>query len=142
MKLPRVRIAVSVLVVSLAACRDDPGSPQHWEKRLSGAKRSRDKMRVLEELRESGKLAPTFTPMLCAELERERLAEVKGAIAKLLGTLKDPSSVGPLTSAIDFGNSDASGNAMNREIANALVGSAQGKIGGGATDRNHRRTTS
>jgi len=124
MKLPRVRIAVSVLVVSLAACRDDPGSPQHWEKRLSGAKRSRDKMRVLEELRESGKLAPTFTPMLCAELERERLAAVKGAIAKLLGTLKDPSSVGPLTSAIDFGNSDASGNAMNREIANAL-----GRIG-------------
>jgi HEAT repeat protein len=62
--------------------------------------------------------------MLCAELEREKLPEVKGAIARLLGTLKDPSSVGPLTSAIEFGNSDASGNAMNREIANAL-----GRIG-------------
>src|SRR5260370_11146260 len=109
MMLRRVGLAVSVLMVSLAACRDDPATPQHWEKRLSGAKRSRDKMRVLEELRESGKLAPTFTPMLCAELEREKLPEVKGAIARMLGTLKDPSSVGPLTSAIDFGNSNTSG---------------------------------
>src|SRR5260370_35347205 len=119
MKLPRVRIAVSVLVVSLAACRDDPGSPQHWEKRLSGAKRSRDKMRVLEELRESGKLAPTSTPMLCAELERERLAAVKGPTAKLLGPFKDRPPVGPLTSAIAVANSHSTGHRINRELASS-----------------------
>lgn len=124
---PRARIAVSLLVVSLAACHGDPGTPGHWEKRLNAAKRSRDKVRVLDELRESGKLAPAFTPMLSAQLEREKLREVKGAIAKLLGTLKDPASVDPLVSAIDFGNTDASGNAMNREIANALgqIGDSQ-----------------
>ena len=121
MLLPRIRVATAVAVLSLAACKGDPTTPEHWEKKLSSAKRPRDKARVLEELRESGKLTPAFTPMLNAQLEKEKLAEARAGIARLLGMLKQPSSVGPLRAAIDFGNPDANANAMNREIANALA---------------------
>jgi len=121
MLLPKIRVAVAAALLSLAACKGDPSTPEHWEKKLSSAKRPRDKARVLEELRESGMLTPAFTPMLDAQLEKEKLPEAKAGIAKLLGSLKQPSSVGPLVGAIDFGTPDASGNAMNREIANALA---------------------
>ncbi|HME89915.1 MAG TPA: HEAT repeat domain-containing protein, partial [Myxococcaceae bacterium] len=115
---------VLLLVVSLTACKGDPKDPASWDKQLTAARRVKDKERILSELRDSRVLQPSFLPMLHAHLVSEHQAEVKAAIARLLREVPDPSSIGPLSEAIDFGNTDSAGNSMNKEIAVAL-----GRIG-------------
>ncbi len=113
-----------LLAVSLTACHGDPKDPASWDKRLTAARRVKDKERILSELRESRVLQPSFLPMLQAHLASENQLEVKAAIARLIRDVPDPSSVGPLSEAIDFGNADSAANSMNKEIAAAL-----GRIG-------------
>ena len=113
-----------LFAVSLAACKGDPKDPASWDKQLSAARRVKDKERILSELRDSHLLQPSFVPMLQAHLASEKQAEVKAAIARVLREVPDSSSVGPLSEAIDFGNSDSAANSMNKEIAAAL-----GRIG-------------
>jgi HEAT repeat protein len=117
-------IHLALLLLSLSGCKGDPKEPAYWDKQLTSARRIKDKERVLSELRDSGNLKAPFLPMLHAHLASERQPEVKAAIAHLLRETADPSSVGPLTEAIDFGNIDGSSNSMNKEIAGAL-----GRIG-------------
>ena len=38
-----------------------------------------------------------------------------------MGEIKDPSSIQPLTDSIDLGNTDAAGNALNKEVVTALA---------------------
>jgi len=113
-----------LFAVSLTACKGDPKDPASWDKQLSSARRVKDKERILTELRDSHLLQPSFLPMLQAHLASEKQAEVKAAIARVLREVPDSSSVGPLSEAIDFGNSDSAANSMNKEIAAAL-----GRIG-------------
>lgn len=103
-----------------SGCRADPNNPEHWEKAITGAKKNKERIRVLDELRESGKVNPAFLPMLHEQLKSQKHAEVRAHIAKILGELKDPSSVLPLADTLDLGNSDSAANAMNKEIATAL----------------------
>jgi HEAT repeat protein len=65
--------------------------------------------------------------MLHKELESEKGGEVRAAIARLLGEMKDPSSVPALLTALDFGASDSDDKAANKEIVMALgnIGSKQ-----------------
>jgi HEAT repeat protein len=113
-----------VALTAFSGCKGDPKTPEYWEKSLQGARKSRDRVRTLEELRDSGKLSPAFLPMLHKQLQAQRQPEVKASVARILGGLKDPSSIEPLAQALEFGNSDSAAAAMNREIADAL-----GRIG-------------
>jgi HEAT repeat protein len=115
---------LGVGVVGLASCKGDSKTPEYWDKQLNSAHKSNQKARVLDDLRESGNLSTAFLPMLHAHLGADKQSEVRGAIARLLGQLKDASSVDPLTDALEFGSTDSAGNGMNKEIAGAL-----GKIG-------------
>jgi HEAT repeat protein len=117
---PLAWIHLALLLLSLSGCKGDPKEPAYWDKQLSSARRIKDKERILSELRDSGNLKAPFLPMLHAHLVSEKQPEVKAAIARLLREAADPTSVGPLSDAIDFGNADSAGNAMNKEIASAL----------------------
>ncbi len=117
-------VNVALLLLALSGCKGDPKTPGYWDQSLNGAKRAKDKNRILADLRESGNLSPSFVAMLNAHLGSQRQPEVKAALAHLLGDLKDPSSVQPLTDALDLGNADSASNNMNKEIAAAL-----GRIG-------------
>jgi HEAT repeat protein len=120
----RPLLCISLAVLSLVGCKGDPKSPVYWDKQLNGTRHAKEKIHLLSELRDSHHLNPSFLPVLHAHLASERQAEVKGSIAHLLGELRDRSSVQPLIDAVDLGNTDNAGNAMNKEIAAAL-----GRIG-------------
>ena len=121
-----LRILFFSTVVLLSACKTDPATPGHWEKRLSSAKNSKDRTRVIEELRESKFMGQAMVPMLEAQLASEKSAEVKASIARLLGIAKSPSSVAPLNDAYVADAQEPNVATLNREIAMAL-----GNIGGG-----------
>jgi HEAT repeat protein len=117
------RLLCSLVIASallLAACKGDPNTPEFWEKQITSAKRTKDKVRAVEDLRESKKMTPAFAPMLHAHLASEKSPETKGAIARLLGELRDPSSVEPLIDALDLGAADSNIFTMDKEIATAL----------------------
>ncbi len=104
----------------LSGCKGDPTTPDYWDKAIKSAKKVKDKERTLEQLRDSGNVKPAFLPMLHANLDAEKRPEVRKAIAKILGEAKDPSSVEPLITAVDFGATESNAHAMNKEIVSAL----------------------
>ncbi|MFZ5470310.1 MAG: HEAT repeat domain-containing protein [Myxococcota bacterium] len=113
-------LCLTAVVAVFPACKGDPATPEYWDKALSSAKRSKDRVRVLDDLRSSDKLGPTFLPMLHGQLQSQKQAEVKAAIVKVIAELKDPSSLQPLTDTIEWGQADSAANTMNKEIASAL----------------------
>ncbi len=115
-----MRVCFAVAVFTLAACKGDPNTPEYWQKALEGAKRKDGKVRVVEDLRAQKKATAAFLPMLHEQLKEQKQPEVKASIARLLGELKDPSSIQPLIDAIDLGTTDSDANKMNKEIAAAL----------------------
>jgi HEAT repeat protein len=114
-----VALAVAV-ALSLSSCKGDPSTPEYWEKAIGGAKGKKEKMKRLEELRSHKGLDKSFLPVLHKRLAEEKSAEVKSKVALIIGELKDPSSVDPLTEAIDWAAAEADTKAMNKEIAVAL----------------------
>ncbi len=114
----RLTLALSLLL--LAGCKGDPNTPEYWEKAFKNGRRAQDRVRVIEDLRESKRLTPAFAPLLNGQLQTEKKAEVRAELAKALGELGDKSSVQPLTDAIDMGPADSDTHRMNREIAQAL----------------------
>lgn len=108
------------LVLLLSGCKVDPTTPEHWEKTLGKAHRSQDQIRVVETLRSSGYLDPRFLPFLHEQLASDKKPEVKAAVARALGDMKNPASVGPLSAAVDLGATDSAANQMNKELASAL----------------------
>src|ERR1043165_2342974 len=93
---------VILLLLAVAACKGDPNKPEYWEKAIGGAKSKKEKMRKLEDLRSLKTLDKSFVPMLHKRISEEKAPDVKGKIAMILGELRDPSSVDPLTEAIDW----------------------------------------
>ncbi len=120
-------VAISLSLVFSASCKGDPKTPEYWQKSISGAKKKKDKVARVEALRAAKVVTPAFLPMLHATLESEKAGEVKAAIARMLGEIKDPSSVTPLLGALDFGASESEDKAANKEIVTALgnIGSKQ-----------------
>jgi HEAT repeat protein len=104
----------------LLGCRSDPKDPQFWLKELQGAKRPQDRVRLLEDLRKSEYLSQAFLPMLHEQLAAQKGPETRAALARILGQLKDPSSVEPLVEAVDTSASGSAADRMNRDIAQAL----------------------
>ena len=102
-----------------SACKSDPALPETWEKRISGAKGQKEKLKAVAELREHH-MGPTMVPMLEKRLGDEKKAEVKAAIARILGEAKLPSSVDALSEAMDPAASDSDAKNLNKEIAIAL----------------------
>lgn len=115
-----VTLAVSVAVF-LSACKTDPATPEHWEKRLADAKSKGARVKIVEELRQSKFMGPAMLPMLAKRLESEKAAEVKTSIARMLGEAKAKDAVEPLLAAVEFGASDTETKTMNKEIVNALA---------------------
>jgi HEAT repeat protein len=113
-------ISLSLSLVLVSGCKGDPKTPEYWQKAIAAAKRKKDKVRVVEDLRASKNMSPSFLPMLHRELESEKAGEVRASIARLLGETKDPSSVEALLGALDFGASDSDDKAANKEIVVAL----------------------
>src|SRR6266849_9203204 len=114
------RIHLALLLLSLHGCKGDPKEPGYWDQQLRSAHKIKDKERILSDLRESGRLKAAFLPVLHANLPSEKQPEAKAMIARLLRETADLSSAAPLAEAVDFGTTDAAGNAMNKEIAGAL----------------------
>ncbi|MBX7115482.1 MAG: HEAT repeat domain-containing protein [Myxococcaceae bacterium] len=122
--------ALSVFgMLALCGCKGDPSTPAYWEKSLS-TKGKKEKLRAIEELRSANVLNKTFLPMLHQRLNDEKSAEVKAKIALLLGELKDPSSIEPMTNAIEMNASESDARQMNREIATALANTGDAKVAG------------
>lgn len=116
----RVLPLVTVCFLAFAGCKGDPSKPEYWQKAIDGAHKTKDKTRVIEEMRSSKSINPAFAPMLNKELEGAKHGEVRGAVARVLGELKDPSSVEPLMAAIDFAATESEDKAANKEIVVAL----------------------
>jgi HEAT repeat protein len=117
---PHASLALTVLLLLFAGCKEDPNTPAYWEKSLNQAKRAQDKVRLVESLRKSEHLDASFLPMLHAQLAEERSPETKAALARLLRDLKHPDSVGPLMSAVHLEATDIGMQPMNKELASAL----------------------
>lgn len=114
-----VLVLTGLVALSLSACKGDPSTPEYWEKAFSSAKNKKQRLALVEDLR-NRKVTPAFLPVLHKRLAEDKAAEVKEAVARLLGETKDPSSVDPLMNAIDPGASESNEKAMNKEIALAL----------------------
>ncbi len=110
-----------------SSCKSDPALPETWAKRITDAKSTKDKVKVVDTLRSSQHLKATFSPMLQQQLNDAKKPEVKTALARVLGELKDPSSVDALMGAIDPAAGDSETKALNKELATALgnVGDAK-----------------
>jgi HEAT repeat protein len=114
----------AVLLLSLPACKNpDPKSVEDQIEVLKEAKSTRLKLKAVENLRAIGK--KEAVPGLI-EVLKDANPEVKAAIAKVLGELKDPSAVQALSDAIDYSIGSGSdkmtqdGNTANKEITRAL----------------------
>lgn len=114
-------IALTSAALMLTACKGDPAKPEYWGKAITDATKTKDRVKVVEELRGSPNLNQTFLPMLHEQLAAEKKAEVKQHLAMVLAGLKDPSSVQPLADAVELGETDTASNGMNKEIAHALA---------------------
>lgn len=109
------------LLLALAGCtKGAPSTTETWTRAYEGASKSADRVRVIEQLRDSGQANPAMLPTLHGWLAKEARTPVKSSIAGLLGTLEDPSSVEPLAAAIEK-TPDADGKRLNRAIATALT---------------------
>jgi HEAT repeat protein len=124
--MPRCLTALSLALALclLPGCKGDPKTPEYWEKKLSGARKTDAKVQVVESLRTSGNLQEGFLPMLHGRLAAEKRPEVRAALARALGDLKHPSSLEPLQTALDPAASDLDAHLANKELAAAL-----GKLG-------------
>jgi HEAT repeat protein len=107
-------------LLALPACTKDPATPDYWAAQLDAAKRSSERVRVVDTLRSSGRMNKSFLPLLQGELAKEKNPEEKGALARALGDLKDPASVQPLQDALDLSATDGATSRMNSAIAQAL----------------------
>ncbi|MGO8971372.1 MAG: HEAT repeat domain-containing protein [Myxococcaceae bacterium] len=116
----RLLVCFLLALSALPACSKDPATPEYWAAQLDAAKRPSEKVRVVDALRSSGKLNKSFLPMLEAELAKEKNPEEKGALARALGDLKDPSCVPALADALDLSATDGATSRMNSAIAQAL----------------------
>jgi len=124
---PRSLLALAV-AAALAGCTGgDSSKPEYWEGKLTKARRTQDKARVFDDLRASGKANASFEPWLLDRLKEEKKAETRAAVARVLGTLKDPAAVQALSDAVDLGASDTETSALNKAVAQALA-----QIGGNA----------
>jgi HEAT repeat protein len=112
------------LALMTSSCKSDPALPETWEKRLTGTKSTKEKLKIVEELRGSKFMAAAMVPMLEKRLAEEKKPDVRAAIARLLGEAKQPSSISALAEAIEAAPSDSDLKNMDKEIALAL-----GKIG-------------
>ncbi|NPC71150.1 HEAT repeat domain-containing protein [Corallococcus sp. AB004] len=120
-----VSLSLAVSCLALGGCKkEDPKTPEYWQSSLEGAKRPDDKVRVIESLRTSGNVNEQFLPFLHGRLSSERRPEVKAAVARTLGDLHHPTSLEPLTAALDPGASDVPAQQVNKAVVGAL-----GRIG-------------
>jgi len=114
-------LSLSLSLLVLGGCKGDPSTPAYWERALEKSRRPEDRVRVLEELGASEHLKAPLLPLLHAQLTEEKSPEVRSAIARTLGQLKDPSSAKPLAEALQMGNTQAATGGVNREIITALA---------------------
>ncbi len=113
-------LSLSLSLVVVSGCKGDPTTPEYWQKSITNAKKKKDKVARVEAMRAEKVATPAFLPMLQKQLETEKAGEVKAAIARVLGEMKDPSSVPALLGAIDFGAAESEDKAANKEIVVAL----------------------
>ncbi|MBX5480516.1 MAG: HEAT repeat domain-containing protein [Myxococcaceae bacterium] len=116
-----IGVGVVCLALSLSGCKGDPNTPEYWSKQIDSAKRVKDRVRVVADLRQAPALNASFLPMVHQKLASEKSPEVKAELARLLADQHDPSSVQPLIDALELGETDTAVKTMNKEIAHALA---------------------
>lgn len=116
----RAMLSLALALALLSGCKSDPNTPEHWEKKLSDAKRGDAKVQVVEALRSSGHLQASFLPMLHQQLATQKRPDVKAALARAVGDLKNPSSLEPLQAALDPQATDTDTALANKELVAAL----------------------
>jgi HEAT repeat protein len=113
--------SAALLLVLSTGCKKDPSTPEYWDGALNDAPHPSSKVQVLEQLSGSPHLTPALLPVLHAHLASEKASQTKAALARVLGKVKDASSVEPLLSAIDPAGASSEARSMNREIVGALA---------------------
>lgn len=107
------------LALVLSSCKTDPALPETWEKRITGTKSTKEKVKAVEDLR-AHHMSDAMVPMLEKRLEEEKKPDVKMVIARVLGEAKKPSSIDALVNSIEPAATDSDAKTMNKEIAVAL----------------------
>lgn len=115
------------LMLVFSGCKSDPSTPEYWSKRIEGAKGKKEKLKAIEDLRQSKHMGQAMVPMLHERLNAEKSAEVKRDIARVLGEAKSESSIDALSTAVVWSPADTDEKGLDKEIANALgaIGSAK-----------------
>jgi len=117
-------LSLALALAVLPGCKGDPKTPEYWEKKISGAKRTDAKVQAIEAMRSSGNLQESFLTMLHIKLGTEKRPEVKAALARAIGDLKSPTSRLPLQAALEPDATDTDTALANKELVAAL-----GKLG-------------
>ena len=123
----RAGVVLTALALALAGCKGDPKTPEYWGKALDSAKSAKDRVRIVNDLRESPNLQKSFLPMLQEKFAAEKKPEVKAAMARLFADQKDPSLIPTLSDGVELGETDTGTNGMNKEIAHALAATGDAK---------------
>lgn len=113
-------VLCGALVLALPGCKKDPSSPTHWDQAYERAGGASQRVRVVEQLQESGHVDPAFLPTLHRWLAEERHDRVRSAVVRVLAELGDPSSLEPLNAAIQLEAPNADAKFLNRQIAKAI----------------------
>ncbi|HLT31266.1 MAG TPA: HEAT repeat domain-containing protein [Myxococcaceae bacterium] len=108
------------LLLAVPGCKQDPSTPEHWERALNRAGGASARVRLVEQLRESGHADPAFLATLHRWLKEERHDRVRTAMVRLIAEIGDPSSLEPLNAAIRADDPNADGKLLNRQIAKAV----------------------
>src|SRR5690606_6111030 len=108
------------LLLAVPGCKQDPSTPAHWERALDRAGGASARVRLVEELRESGHADPAFLPSLHRWLAEERHDRVRVEMVRLIAEIGDPSSLEALSAAIQPDEPNADGKLLNRQIAKAI----------------------
>lgn len=108
------------LALLTSSCSSDPALPETWQKRISGAKNTKEKVKIIEELRGSKFMSPSMVPMIEKLIGSEKKPEVKLALVRMLSEHPQASSIEALADAMDPAASDTETKALNKEIAHTL----------------------
>lgn len=126
---PLVALSLALSLAFLPGCSGDPKTPEYWEKGLSRARRAQERERVVESLRQSGHLDARFLPFLHGQLASEQQPTVRSALVRAIADVRSPTSVEPLTAALNHSANGLAEHLVNKAIASALADIGDPKAG-------------
>lgn len=114
-------VALAAMLLFTTGCKGDPNTPEYWQKAIPGAKKTANRVKAVQSLRDATALDKSWAPMVHGLLAEEKKPEVKAELARVLAKLDDPSSTQPLIDALELNATDRDAHTANKEIVMALA---------------------